>query len=220
MYTNKQAFTLIELLIVVAIIGILAAIAVPNFLQAMVRSKIAAAQSNIHACESALETYHIDRQNYPPSRYYCLAVGEQAAQKYFELPFELTTPVAYLTIRPLDPFYTFPGASDEAPGQMIKYRHPGFGFFNGMPTEEGIWIPSAFPIDNDDYIFYNNASKENPATKSPVQWGLWSVGPKPRTEISMHTYEPVPTHTWYNPTNGTVSSGIITKLNTGHGTFQ
>ncbi len=213
---NKKAFTLLELLIVVAVIGILASIAVPNFLQAQVRSKISAAKAQIHACRNALEAYRIDLNALPPTRYFCLALGGESAKKYFELPKELTTPTAYLSSRPLDPFYTFPGASHEAPGQSIKYRKPGFGYFNNMPTEEGIWVPRSFPLDDGDYIFYNNASQENPSSKSPVEYGLWSIGPIPKEEISMNMYEPVPSHTWYSPSNGVISMGIIVQLSSGH----
>ncbi len=215
MSTNKTAFTLIELLIVVAIIGILASIAVPNFLHAMTRSKIAAAQAQIEACTVAIEAYRLDRNGLPPTRYYCLARGEEKARKYFELPWELTTPTAYLSDRPLDPFNTFPGASSDAPGQTIKYRSPGFGYFNDMPTEEGMWIPKSFPLDDGDYVFYNDASTEYPAKDCPVQYGFWSAGPVPKVDIGMHTYEPVPSHTWYDPTNGTRSPGIIVKLSSG-----
>ncbi len=217
MYFRKShGFTLIEILIVVAVLGVLTAIAVPQMQNAMVRSKIAAAQSNIHACAMALENYFLDNNDYPPSRYFCLAWGEQEARKYFELPWELTTPVAYLSNRPLDPFFTYTGASDEAPGQTIKYRHPGFGYFNGMPTEEGIWVPKAFPEDDGEYIFYNNASKKHPAKDSPVQYGLWSVGPVPALEVSLNSKHPVPSHTWYDPSNGIYSEGIIVRLDTGH----
>lgn len=62
----KKAFTLIELLIVVAIIAILAAIAVPNFLEAQTRAKVSRAVSDMRTVATALEVYYIDNNKYPP----------------------------------------------------------------------------------------------------------------------------------------------------------
>ena len=62
----KKAFTLIELLIVVAIIAILAAIAVPNFLEAQTRAKVSRAVSDMRTLATAIESYYVDNNKYPP----------------------------------------------------------------------------------------------------------------------------------------------------------
>lgn len=64
--SRRLAFTLIELLIVVAIIAILAAIAVPNFLEAQVRAKVSRAKTDMRSLATALEAYRVDTNHYPP----------------------------------------------------------------------------------------------------------------------------------------------------------
>ncbi len=61
---NQKGFTLIELMIVVAIIGILAAIAIPNFLQFQLKSKTAEAKSNLGAIRTAEEAFFAERDRY------------------------------------------------------------------------------------------------------------------------------------------------------------
>ncbi len=61
---QKKAFTLIELMIVVAIIGILAAIAVPNFVKFQCRSKQSEAKGNLKALYVAQEAYRAENDTY------------------------------------------------------------------------------------------------------------------------------------------------------------
>ena len=60
-----KGFTLIELMIVVAIIGILAAIAIPNFLRYQLRSKTAEAKTNLGAIRTSMTSFRGDFDNYP-----------------------------------------------------------------------------------------------------------------------------------------------------------
>lgn len=106
---KRNSFTLIELLIVVAIIGILAAIAVPNFLNAMMRSKIAKAESEMRSIITALESYRIDKNIYPP----WINADGVARNPLNRRLIPLTTPVAYMSSVPQDPFIY------GAPGQRI-----------------------------------------------------------------------------------------------------
>ena len=62
---EEKGFTLIELLIVVAIIGILAAIAIPNFLNARARATLSAVKADLKNISTAVETYQADTSTYP-----------------------------------------------------------------------------------------------------------------------------------------------------------
>ena len=64
---KSSGFTLIEIITVVAIIAILAAVIVPKFVGRTEDAKVSAAKADIAAIETALDAYEADNGNYPSS---------------------------------------------------------------------------------------------------------------------------------------------------------
>ncbi len=142
----NRAFTLIELLIVVAIIGILAAIAVPNFLNAQVRAKVARVESDFRTLATALEMYQMDQNAYPPYGFW----GGHTSPAYFNA---LSTPVAYLSNpEAVDDPFQLQVDQDSQGGKRYGYFDPTLPngprqkFFRpgAMQTHKGIEMPGNF----------------------------------------------------------------------------
>lgn len=114
-HTRPRAFTLIELLIVVAIISVLAAIAVPNFLEAQIRAKVSRTKADFRTLATGFESYAVDNFKYPPD-FDSGIYGFTPPNEYLTYA-SITTPVAYLTSAPRDIFFRLPGK----PGGYFDY---------------------------------------------------------------------------------------------------
>lgn len=64
-YRAEEGFTLLELMIVMIIVGILTAVAVPAYLQSVRKAKEAVTKEDLHAMRSAIDSYTVDKQKAP-----------------------------------------------------------------------------------------------------------------------------------------------------------
>ncbi|MGI8908158.1 MAG: type II secretion system protein [Candidatus Sumerlaeaceae bacterium] len=149
-----RAFTLIELLMVVAIIAILAAIAIPNFLEAQTRAKVSRAKADMRTIMTALEAYRVDATAYPEDYAATTPRADGLGR--------LTSPVAYISSVPLD---AFGGYFDSGLGVQVKSYSLGSAP-EDHPTR---WaLASAGPDRTDDtvplfdYPGYSESIWENP----------------------------------------------------------
>jgi len=73
---NSMGFTLIELMIVVSIIGILAAIAAPNYQWGIIRAREAVLRETLYTFRTTIDQFYVDQGKYPDS------LQEMADKKY------------------------------------------------------------------------------------------------------------------------------------------
>lgn len=183
---KHKAFTLIELLIVVAIIGILAAIAVPNFLGAQIRAKIARTQADMKSLSTSLESYRLDNNTYPPDGDDAPNFSMQDFNTAARLKV-LTTPTAYMSNLPPDPFHTSYIEFPEGTGIQL--------LFPGNPPYTYIY---------NTFGSYQGSQNQPPNNGKPDNFGLSSLGPN---QI-FNAFIGYPIQ--YNPSNGLLSDGDIT----------
>lgn len=123
---SRKGFTLVELMIVIAVIGILASIAMPNLLKANRKAKTQACKANLATLNRTVELYNVDHNGYPNCA--DMAALNQVLGSYFagKIFPECPNKIPYLVIQDI------PG--DSGPGAVVEVICPEHGMYNDTST--------------------------------------------------------------------------------------
>ena len=129
---RNKGFTLIELMIVVVIIGILAAIAIPNFISMQSRAKEASVKSNCHTVQLAAEDFAVQNDGVYAANIGVDAVNGQTITDMLPGGVLLENPFTKGVSEPIDGAAAGPGVTGYVPvvdaaGSNVGYTITGFG---------------------------------------------------------------------------------------------